>query len=111
MLHITLQWLLLTARRSQVYRVVHKSTGKVVTLRSHVETYANEETGTHSLVGLLQDITEICRMQQQEADQKAAHTALTNMLAAVRHLLLATLTYCRYYCYDCCCYCCLLLVL
>jgi hypothetical protein len=70
---------------NQVYRVVHKGTGKIVTLRSHVETYANESTGTNSLVGLLQDITEICRMQQQEADQKAAHTALINTLAAASH--------------------------
>jgi hypothetical protein len=64
---------------------VHTRTGKVVTLRSHVETYTNEDTGTNSLAGLLQDITEICRMQQQEADQKAAHTALMNTLAAVSH--------------------------
>jgi hypothetical protein len=36
-----------------------------------------------SIVGIVQDISEICRMQQQEAEQKTATAQLNAMLAAV----------------------------
>jgi prepilin signal peptidase PulO-like enzyme (type II secretory pathway) len=37
----------------------------------------------NSIVGIVQDISEICRMQQQEAEQKTATAQLNLMLATV----------------------------
>jgi hypothetical protein len=36
-----------------------------------------------SIVGIVQDISEICRMQQEQAEKEAATTQLNAMLAAV----------------------------
>jgi PAS fold len=64
------------------YRAVHQGTGKVVTLRSHVETHTNAD-GTESLIAIVQDITEICRMQQLEAEHKQKTEQLQAGLTAV----------------------------
>jgi PAS fold len=64
------------------YRVVHAKTGNIVTLRSHVETHVNPDEST-SLIAIVQDISMICRMQQEEVAQKVKTDQLKTMLAAV----------------------------
>jgi His Kinase A (phospho-acceptor) domain len=69
----------------QVYRIFHAQTGEIRHLRSHAERTDNAD-GTQSLVGIMQDITELCRMQQHEAEQKLATEQLNALLAAeIKH--------------------------
>eukprot|EP00953_Heterococcus_sp_UTEX-ZZ885_P032453 16953-Heterococcus_DN1.PRE.3 len=65
---------------NMTYRVFHED-GKMITLRSCAITHHNAD-GTQSIVGMAQDISEICRMQQEQADKEAATARLNALLAA-----------------------------
>jgi PAS domain S-box-containing protein len=69
---------------NMTYRVFHED-GKMITLRSCAITHHNAD-GTQSIVGMAQDISEICRMQQEQADKEAATARLNALLAAeIKH--------------------------
>eukprot|EP00953_Heterococcus_sp_UTEX-ZZ885_P022467 12433-Heterococcus_DN1.PRE.6 len=66
------------------YRICHKN-GTVSTLHTRGETVVKD--GLKSIVGIVQDVTEMCRLTAEEAKKEAANARLEATLAAVSSVL------------------------